>query len=313
MVDWLKLLHSFPRNPKLRVMARVLRRDKDSTIGVAIRWLIWVDEQTEDGRTGLLPKELDEELGCKKLSEALCACGWALVEDEDGTISAVEFGKHSGETAKRRATEARKKSLQRDAERAKESLMKRDICPDRKGTNVPENAAPEKEKEFISKALSGSPVNMVADGSTGERGSSYADWLAPLVAAHPAGRRWNPNDPLPADAIEAAASAYEADPTAAVHAELLGAYLVDSLHEDRRGVAFFRPKLLRVFFEQLGTVIAEAERWKGERGWMSQAERLAKDARKATEAPAVKAADVMTDEEQAAFFHELREEGKRDE
>ena len=313
MVDWLKLLHSFPRNPKLRVMARVLRRDKDSTIGVAIRWLIWVDEQTEDGRTGLLPKELDEELGCKKLSEALCACGWALVEDEDGTISAVEFGKHSGETAKRRATEARKKSLQRDAERAKESLMKRDICPDRKGTNVPENAAPEKEKEFISKALSGSPVNMVADGSTGERGSSYAGWLAPLVAAHPAGRRWNQNDPLPADAIEAAASAYEADPTAAVHAELLGAYLADSLHEDRRGVAFFRPKLLRVFFEQLGTVIAAAERWKGERGWMSQAERIAKGARKATEAPAVKAADVMTDEEQAAFFHELREEGKRDE
>lgn len=313
MVDWLKLLHSFPRNPKLRVMARVLRRDKDSTIGVAIRWLIWVDEQTEDGRTGLLPKELDEELGCKKLSEALCACGWALVEDEDGTISAVEFGKHSGETAKRRATEARKKSLQRDAERAKASRENREKCPDKKGTDIPEGAAPEEEKEFISKALSSSPVNKGADGSTGERGCSYADWLAPLVAAHPAGKRWNPDDPLPADAIEAAAAAYEADPKAVMHAELLGAYLADGLHEDRRGVAFFRPKLLRVFFEQLGTVIAEAEKWKNERGWKSQAERRATCARKATEAPAATPADVMTDEEQAEFFRNLREEGKTDE
>lgn len=286
MVNWLKLLHTTPRNPKLRELMRSLKtKDKDSALGLAVRWLIYIDEQTTDGCTGLLPRELDDELARKGAAAALQACGWAELNDA-GHICAVDFGKHCGATAKKRASEARKKALQREAEKACAAEKR----PEENGTNVPETAgaahpsAPSAERDF-----------------------SYSAWLVPLVAAHPAGKRWKPTDPLPADAILAAAAAYEADPTAAAHAELLAAYLADKLREDRRGVPFFRPKLLRVYFEQLGTTIAEAERWKAERGWKPRTEKTA--ARRKPE-HAANDSEQMTDAERAAFFRELHETPK---
>lgn len=157
MVDWLKVLHTFPRNPRLRDMMRGLgTRDKDSATGFALRWLIYVDEQTTDGRTGLLPAELDEELNRKNGTRALLEAGWAVL-DEAGHVCAVEFDKHCGETAKKRAMENRKKALQRDAKRQQMSRQKGDKCPDEKGTNFPETAGAEEEEEeeykFTNKAL----------------------------------------------------------------------------------------------------------------------------------------------------------------
>lgn len=309
MVDWLKLLHSFPRNPKLRIMARSLKCDKDSAIGFAVRWLIWVDEQTEDGRTGLLPKELDMELDRKGAAAALQAAGWARLADDDGTVCAIEFGKHCGESAKKRANDARRQSDSR-ARKSREAVtppaqpvtdLSQQKC-DARHADVTAAALPEKEEEFNNNTSLCSTVDIKAAGGTGERESRYADWLTPLVLAHPAGRVWNPASPLPEDAVKAAAAAFKSYPKATEHAELLAAYLADRLREDRRGNAFFRPKLLRVYFEQLGTTISEAQRWQKETGWKPK-----KPKKKAVEVKPAKPAEEMTDEERLAFFRSLNE------
>lgn len=107
MADWLKVNHTLLRSAKVRSLMRELRCKKHTALGLALNWLIWVDEQTSDGNTNLLPQEVDEELGFKGASKALCAIGWANV-DENGLVFAVDFGKHCGETAKARAVNAQR-------------------------------------------------------------------------------------------------------------------------------------------------------------------------------------------------------------
>ena len=80
---------------------------KYAALGVAVAWLTLIDEQTVDGRINLSPDELDDELGFKGCSKALCSVGWAAL-GEDGLMEAVEFGKHCGASAKERAVNARR-------------------------------------------------------------------------------------------------------------------------------------------------------------------------------------------------------------
>ncbi len=109
MADWIKVRHALVRSAKIRLMARELGCNQITALGLAVKWLCWIDEQTEDGSTSLLPKELDEEMGWRGCAAALISIGWAA-EDEKGRVVALEFDKHSGETAKKRAENARRQS-----------------------------------------------------------------------------------------------------------------------------------------------------------------------------------------------------------
>lgn len=109
------------RSAKIRLMAKAMNLNMKGkqliALGLAVKWLCWIDEQTEDGKTHLLPGELDEEMGWEGLASALISIGWAA-EDEEGRVVALEFDKHSGETAKKRAEAARRKGLQRARDEA---------------------------------------------------------------------------------------------------------------------------------------------------------------------------------------------------
>lgn len=107
MADWLKVNHSLVRSAKIRGLMRELRCKKHAALGLAVNWLCWVDEQTKDGQTGLLPDELDDEIGFRGCTDALISIGWAAL-GEDGCVYALEFGKHCGESAKERAENARR-------------------------------------------------------------------------------------------------------------------------------------------------------------------------------------------------------------
>lgn len=107
MADWLKLNHALVRSAKVRGLMRLLRCKKHAALGLAVNWLCWIDEQTVDGRTGLLPDELDDEIGFRGGAEALIGIGWAAL-GEDGCVYALEFGKHCGASAKERAENARR-------------------------------------------------------------------------------------------------------------------------------------------------------------------------------------------------------------
>ena len=104
---WIKIRHALLRSPKIRQLARQLNCNKNEAFGVAVAWLMWVDEQSADGETFLTPVELDEEIGSAGAVAALVEIGWAVL-NEDGTVASLEFGKHCGASAKRRAQDARR-------------------------------------------------------------------------------------------------------------------------------------------------------------------------------------------------------------
>lgn len=116
MADWLKLNHPLMRSAKVRRLARALNCSKLEAFGLMVSWLVLVDEQTTDGNTGASVDDIDDELGIERAVDGLIAIGWAELDD-DGNVCAVDFGKHCGDTAKKRAMDARRKSLQRERDR----------------------------------------------------------------------------------------------------------------------------------------------------------------------------------------------------
>lgn len=112
MSDWLKINHSLLRSPKLKKLALLLGVDDDTALGCAVRWLMFIDEQTTDGNTELEPAVVDSVLGREGASEALISIGWAVL-NMSHCMCAVDYEKHCGDTAKRRSEDARRKALSR--------------------------------------------------------------------------------------------------------------------------------------------------------------------------------------------------------
>lgn len=162
MADWLKIRHSLIRSPKIYALARELKCKKHAALGVALAWLVWLDEQTEDGRTHLSPDELADEIGFRGCAEALIAIGWAALGC-DGCVEAVEFDKHCGESAKKRAENALRKAKSR-AGYAEISHKKRDGCHEKSVTNVTQKALPEKKRKEENNKTTHTPPREGAGG-----------------------------------------------------------------------------------------------------------------------------------------------------
>lgn len=309
MADWLKVRHALVRSAKIRGLMRALRCRKHVALGVALNWLVWLDEQTEDGLTHLSPDELDEEIGFRGCTEAMISIGWAVL-GSDGCVEAVEFGKHCGESAKARAEHASRQAKYRVRHRCDSKgdskgdgggdvFLSRDASPEEnrieknnKGVcyavvdggagALPDAPVPQ------SPALpgrgagdAGGAVGGAAGGPSLPPSSNDDDgfrvWLAALCGAHPSCSR---SRVLAPDVEAAAWDAYRRFPQAAQQAELMAAYYADRLQEDRRGKRFYRPQAQRWFFEQLEDVMGHAERWAREARWKPKSKRKAARAAK---------------------------------
>ena len=145
MSDWLKINHRLIRSQKVWALADALKVAFPHALGVALIWLTWVDEQTEEGQTGMTVKNMDAELRQRGAVSALVSIGWAGV-DECGLVYAVDFSKHCGATAKRRAEAARRMGSMRARRRSKVTEKasqvlqeKRHMCDEKNA----QNASPE--------------------------------------------------------------------------------------------------------------------------------------------------------------------------
>lgn len=285
MADWLKVRHSLVRSAKIRVMARALKCNKFTALGLALTWLCWVDEQTEDGQTHLTPDELADELGFRGCAEALCSIGWAAL-GEDGCVVALDFGKHCGATAKKRAEDARRQSLSRD---------RRDKCHTFSVTNVTENALPEKKRSNNEEGCRLSEACMEPElpptALPLPAGKEWEDWLNRLCEASGLFAR-NRRDAegllmLPPEVLTAAAAAFRALPSAAEEAELLGAYMRAKAEWMPNGKErWYRPRSQAMFFSGLGDWLAKAASWAKFAGWRPAAASAAARKRAKTQASA---------------------------
>jgi len=251
MADWLKLNHSLVRSPKVRGLMRALRCKKHAALGLAVAWLCWVDEQTTDGQTGLSPDELDDEIGFRGCAEALISIGWAAL-GVDGLVYAVEFGKHCGDSAKKRALDNTRKANQR----ARDAEMSR---------KMRDKSHAECHADCVSRIEENNNSNKVEHGSTVDVGEAaepssrppydFADWLQTIGSVVPMLGRLNLDKPLPRAVEASARMAYALVPLNAEVLELLGRYYA------AKSVSSYRPDSLEKFFENLPDVLQHAQNW----------------------------------------------------
>lgn len=158
--DWIKIRHALPRSGNVVRIMSACDADKLRTIGGLVSALLLFDEQTDSGHlSGYTLKVFDLEVGLPGLGAALCdpKVGW-MEENEDG-LTLLEWDKHNGASAKRRANDAERKRLDRlGIDRPQNVRNKTDktrtVCG-------PEKRREEKsrEEEYEKRILSSSPTN----------------------------------------------------------------------------------------------------------------------------------------------------------
>ena len=116
--DWIKMRVDLRTHPKVVRMAAALRADKLRVIGGLFAvWAIF-DAHSSDGvLDGYSFAAIDVELGWKGFASAMSVIGWLDADDGHG-LTAPRFEEHNGQSAKRRAMEAERKRLDREADKA---------------------------------------------------------------------------------------------------------------------------------------------------------------------------------------------------
>lgn len=132
-----------PYSPKILILAELLGLSRREALGLAVEWFCWLDGITADGNIGLSAELVDKNFfndilsqknvthvtetcdTCHKsvtsVSQALSQIGW-LHMDENGKIYAVDFEKHNGETAKKRAEAAERQRKSRARKQSQKNV-----------------------------------------------------------------------------------------------------------------------------------------------------------------------------------------------
>lgn len=120
--EWLKFELSTPDKPEIFKMARILNCDKDSVIGKLIRVWAWFDRNSVDGRVdGVMSIDVDQIAIKVGFIDAMKSVGWADYNDDESWVLLVNFDRHNGETAKKRALKNKRQSKWRNKPSTEES------------------------------------------------------------------------------------------------------------------------------------------------------------------------------------------------
>lgn len=134
--DWIKFETTTPDKPEIFAIAEQLQLDPDAVVGKLMRVWIWADSQTEDGHipvtaasrgqrdichASVTHKIVDRLVSMPGFAAAMEAVCWL---SPDGSIPG--FGRHNGETAKKRALARERKARQRTDSVTHESRKQRD-------------------------------------------------------------------------------------------------------------------------------------------------------------------------------------------
>ena len=112
MSGWIKMGVHLRTHPKVVRMASALRADRLRVVGGL--WAVWCifDAHTDDGLLeGYTLQAIDDDLGWKGFASAMQSIGW--LEVCDGGLLAPDYDEHNGPSAKRRASETKRKAESR--------------------------------------------------------------------------------------------------------------------------------------------------------------------------------------------------------
>jgi len=109
---WVKFETCTSDKPEVWQIAQSLGIDPDAVVGKLLRVWAWFDEQTEDGNAPSVTKALlDRNVGVTGFVTSMLQVGWMV--EKDGQLSIPNFGRHNGDTAKKRALTAKRVSESR--------------------------------------------------------------------------------------------------------------------------------------------------------------------------------------------------------
>jgi len=105
--DWIKVQTCTPDKPEVHQLAESLGIDPDAVVGKLLRIWVWADQQTLDGNARSVTKSLlDRVTSVSGFADAMLSVGW-LTKTEAG-FAFPNFDRHNGQTAKKRATGAKR-------------------------------------------------------------------------------------------------------------------------------------------------------------------------------------------------------------
>jgi hypothetical protein len=109
--EWIKLEAATLEKPEVMRMARLLQLPREHVIGLLIRFWVWLDKNCVDGVVdGVESLDVDDLMTCPGLSACLKDVGWVQINDQARVLTVINFMRHNGETAKKRALKNERQS-----------------------------------------------------------------------------------------------------------------------------------------------------------------------------------------------------------
>lgn len=102
---WIKIEYSLPAKPEVFLLAQELLISKQEVIGYLVELWLWLDQISEDGKIKG-NREMVDNITMVQFANALIKVGWLHVYED--TLEFVNFDRHNGTSAKKRASNARK-------------------------------------------------------------------------------------------------------------------------------------------------------------------------------------------------------------
>lgn len=285
-MSWIKIQNTLPESPKVFRLAHMLKVGRMEALGYAVRWFCWLDSHCAEGSTELTARDVDALLGAIGITRAFCELGWAFV-DANGYVFVVDFDKHNGENAKKRAETQGRVAAHRERQKEIGTCNAKNVTLALPDKNIYSNNNVVGSSTVVS-AETGEPAP-----TPGVNDEGFRTWLSAMCAAHPSASK---SLYLAPDVLKAAKEAYARCPQAAEHAAMLGAYYADPRLAAQK---YYAPRGQRKFFEDLEDVLSHAERWRKWAGW--KAGKAVKRA-KAAPAPTQEVEDSLTLEDRLAIL-----------
>lgn len=132
---WIKMRMGLATHPKVVRIASALGADRLRAVGGL--YAVWsiADEHTEDGiLAGYTAEMLDEAVGFPGIARSMQTVDWLTVEEKG--LSIPRFEEHNGQSAKRRAEDAKRKKYVREMS-AQKADKNRTRVRERERSNTP--------------------------------------------------------------------------------------------------------------------------------------------------------------------------------
>jgi len=126
--DWIKMRTALAHDPAVIAIALDLDKNEFEVVGMLHHIWSWADSQSQDGHIKrVTEKWLDRFVHCDGFSKSLAAAKWLII-GSDG-IEFPNFGKHNGESAKKRAEAAERQRVSRELKAiADAALLSQKTC-----------------------------------------------------------------------------------------------------------------------------------------------------------------------------------------